>query len=70
MDDGYLLELQNEIHTTLINEEPRITNPIVTLEADRDQLLLRVTVEAELTFDPNVTLELETLVRISGNTNA
>jgi phage baseplate assembly protein W len=64
--DELLSSLRSQILNIIESEEPRVSETDVFLEADRDRHILRIKVIAQLTFDPNIKLELETMVSGTG----
>ena len=56
--------LANEIAEEIINSEPRVFNPQVTVQPIDDGQVIKVKVVANVTFSPNTILELEQEISI------
>lgn len=66
LDEITLLALQSSLVDALNENEPRLSNPRVTLSKDPDEQLLRIYIYGSLTYNPNVKLELETSILAPG----
>lgn len=58
LTDATISQLQQSVKTAIINNEPRLNNPEVSITVDKDKSQVNVKVVGDLNYDSNERLEI------------